>query len=128
MPNFAKAVLVAMVTLFITIAGIDHYIHRDLDINFAKNLPTSFSICGEEIGSDSEQYTRLVDWLNENDEGWKTTMASYVPSYEYSSEKLQISVFPTGVIVNFENEGAWAQVTLSSNTETIIGECSSAYI
>ena len=90
------------------------YWKRELQIDLAGYMPKELQYCGETIGSGNKIYAELQQWLKENPNNWKNTLATYVPVDYFSSPTMLVNVRTSQVVVNYKNKsGKWFQVVRS---------------
>jgi hypothetical protein len=91
-----------------------------LDIDFSKLVPNEMTVSTYESGrpihsdiwaDESEELQKLSEWLRMNRGDWQIDMVTYAPSLEIRSPMLVVNVLPDGVIINYDTDQGWKQVS-----------------
>lgn len=56
-------------------------------------------------------YVALRDQLKKEGSGWKYDMTTYAPQQLFSSERLKINCTGRVVVINYEQNGSWVQIS-----------------
>jgi hypothetical protein len=69
-------------------------------------------VVGEmDIAYGDELYVALRDQLKKESGGWRYDMTTYAPQRLFSSEKLKINCIGKVVVINYEQDGGWVQIS-----------------
>ena len=89
-------------------------------IDFSSKLPMEFELIKYVDGNVIEKttieagdvdYEWLKSWFGNNNEGWEKDFVTYAPDSLYQSESIKVNVTAGTVVVNYEDEGVWRQVS-----------------
>lgn len=116
-----KLFIVICIFLVIVFLGLGTYMFfSKKNIDFSGQLPFEFELIkyvdGEFsektiVGEGSKDYEWLKYWFVNNNEGWAMDFVTYAPESLYQSESIKVNVTFDMVVVNYEKDGHWSQVS-----------------
>ena len=106
-----RRVLQILIFIAILLGLIFLYFNRDQSIDFSVQLPPELEYCETVIESNSLEYLRLKNWLESNQDGWKNTIATYVPVNTVRAPTISINILQNFVVINYQDKNKkWSQV------------------
>ncbi len=118
-----KIIGILVLLTFITVSAFTLYYGRSQTIDFSSMLGNEVTVCNQVVKNNNEKYIKLKAWLHKNQTSWKSTPASILQDYVYSSKDLSINVSKGWVVINYGKSDTRSQVTITADTKDIIGKC-----
>ena len=115
-PNtMKKYFLILVLPFFLTIlescstsVNINDYIDKNLPIKLIINKTDSVIYLTDSniflIPVNSEKYEKIIQWGNENTNGWRTTYASYITNFMITQNKFRLLRINCGVVISFTDK------------------------
>lgn len=96
----------------LVIGSIYLYIFRKQAINL-NMIPSEFVYCKKQITASSQEYKDIVSWLHANNESWRASFVSFVPSHRYYHPEFYINVLSNTVVVSYKTDSGYLQLVRS---------------
>ena len=86
----------------------DEILKRENDFRLTIHLGdkhSSDSTVTQTINKDSEKITRLKDWITNNPDGWKSSIASWAtPDISLTGTDFRLLIYKDGLVIGFTNK------------------------